>query len=87
LLVRFDFARFRTSQTAVVVPYMLREGAWLANVVPIFGEPWIVPFEFPFHQWCVALLTWTTGSADRRLRQARERVLCHCGDLAGIPSC
>jgi hypothetical protein len=57
-----DMWGFRTAQTAVAVPYILREGAWFATVVPIFGEPWVLPLEFPFYQWCVALLVWSTGA-------------------------
>ncbi len=57
-----DMWGFRPAQTAISVPYMLHQGAWLANVVPVFGEPWIVAQEFPFYQWCVALLVWVTGA-------------------------
>ena len=57
-----DMWGFRPAQTAISVPYMLRQGAWLANVVPVFGEPWVVAQEFPFYQWCVALLVWVTGA-------------------------
>jgi hypothetical protein len=51
---------FRPAQTAITIPYMLREGAWVANLVPVFGEPWTFPLEFPFYQWCTALLSWIT---------------------------
>ena len=57
-----DMWGFRPAQTAISVPYMLRQGAWLANVVPVFGEPWVVAQEFPFYQWCVALLAWVSGA-------------------------
>ena len=57
-----DMWGFRPAQTAITVPYMLHQGAWLATVVPIFGEPWVLPLEFPFYQWCVALLVWVTGA-------------------------
>jgi len=57
-----DLWGFRPPQTAVAVPYILREGAWLATVLPILGEPWVIPFEFPFFQWCVTLLVWLTGA-------------------------
>jgi hypothetical protein len=64
-----DMWGFRPAQTAVSVPYMLHGGALLANVVPVFGEPWILPQEFPFFQWCVALMSWVTkieiGSCGR----------------------
>jgi hypothetical protein len=54
---------FRPAQTAISVQYILHEGAWLANIVPVFGEPWVFPQEFPLYQWCVALLALATGSA------------------------
>jgi hypothetical protein len=57
-----DMWGFRPAQTAISVSYMLRQGAWLANIVPVFGEPWVFSQEFPFYQWCVALLTWATGA-------------------------
>jgi hypothetical protein len=57
-----DMWGFRPAQTAISVPYMLRQGAWLTNIVPIFGEPWIFAQEFPFYQWCVALAVWATGA-------------------------
>jgi hypothetical protein len=58
-----DLWGFRTAQTAIGVPYMLREGRWLDVVLPVFGEPWIIPLEFPFFQWCVALLVSLTGAS------------------------
>jgi hypothetical protein len=57
-----DLWGFRSAQTAVAVPYMLREGAWLPNIVPVFGEPWILPIDFPIYNWCVALATLVTGA-------------------------
>ncbi len=57
-----DMWGFRLAQTAISVPYMLHQGAWLANVVPVFGEPWVLAQEFPLYQWCVALLVWVTGA-------------------------
>ena len=58
-----DLWGFRPAQTAIPVPYILREGHWLATALPIFGNPWVVPFEFPFFQWCVVLLAWLTGAS------------------------
>jgi hypothetical protein len=58
---------------------MLREGAWLANVMPVFGEPWIVPLEFPLFQWCVTILVWATGApidAVGRLVSAAFTIAC-----------
>src|ERR1035441_4976295 len=48
-----DMWGFRPAQTAASVPYMLYDGRWFANIVPIFGEPWVFVLEFPFYQWCV----------------------------------
>ena len=56
-----DMYGFRPAQTAISIPYMLSDGAWLNYLTPIFGEPWIVLLEFPLFQWCVALLTAVTG--------------------------
>jgi hypothetical protein len=56
-----DMYGFRTAQTALSVPYMLSQGAWLNYLTPIFGEPWKVMLEFPLYQWCVALLSAPTG--------------------------
>lgn len=57
-----DLWGFRPPQTAIAVPYILRNGQWLATALPILGEPWVIPFEFPFFQWCVALLASLTGA-------------------------
>src|SRR4030095_13240921 len=65
-----DLWGFRTAQTAVAVPYILREGAWFATVVPVFGEPWVLPIEFPFYQWCVALLV---GQQEHQSTHAAQR--------------
>lgn len=56
-----DMWGFRPSQTSASVPYMLHDGGWLANIVPIFGEPWVLALEFPLYQWCVALLAEISG--------------------------
>ena len=58
-----DMYGFRPAQTAISVHYMLHQGAWLANIVPVFGEPWVIIQEFPLYQWCVALLVWVTGTS------------------------
>jgi hypothetical protein len=57
-----DMWGFRPAQTAASVPYMLHQQAWFANIVPVFGEPWVLVQEFPLYQWCVALLAWSTGT-------------------------
>lgn len=51
-----DMWGFRPAQTLISVPYMLSEGAWLSNIVPLFGEPWTFTQEFPLYQWLVAAL-------------------------------
>ena len=56
-----DMWGYRPAQTVVSVPYMLSEGAWLTNIMPMFGEPWIFPQEFPLYQCCVAALSWALG--------------------------
>jgi hypothetical protein len=56
-----DMWGFRPAQTLAPVPYMLSEGAWIANVLPIFGEPWIFSQEFPLYQWLVAAIVGITG--------------------------
>jgi hypothetical protein len=57
-----DRTGFRPAQTLISVQYMLRGLGWFANIVPIFGEPWVISQEFPLYQWCVALLVWLTGA-------------------------
>ena len=65
---------FRPAQTVVSVPYMLSQGAWFANIVPVFGETWIL-LEIPFYQWCVIFLSvWLTGSTTGCVQKARECV-------------
>jgi hypothetical protein len=55
-----DMWGFRPAQTAAGVPYILRGQGWLATIVPVFGEPWALPLEFPIYQWFVAALAWIT---------------------------
>lgn len=56
-----DMWGFRPAQTAASVPYMLHDRQWLATIVPVFGEPWILVLEFPLYQWCVAFLAEISG--------------------------
>ncbi|OZI62965.1 ArnT family glycosyltransferase [Bordetella genomosp. 11] len=58
-----DMWGFRPAQTAISVQYMLKGLGWFDNIVPVFGEPWSVPLEFPLYQWCVTGLVWLTGSS------------------------
>jgi len=51
-----DHHGFRQTQTADSALFLLRGGSWLAYETPVLGFPWSIPFEFPFYQWCVALL-------------------------------
>jgi hypothetical protein len=50
---------------------MLHGVGWLANVVPVFGKPWVLDQEFPLYQWCVALVVDITreplGSVGRAI--------------------
>jgi hypothetical protein len=57
-----DMWGFRPAQTAISVQYMLQGIGWFANIVPVFGEPWVVALEFPLYQWCVTLAAWMTGA-------------------------
>jgi hypothetical protein len=56
-----DMWGFRPAQTVISIPYMLRGEGWLATPMPILGEPWKIPLEFPLYQWLVALVVWATG--------------------------
>ena len=52
----FFFAPFRESQTAISIYYLINNyGSILNYQTPIFGYPWLVPFEFPFYQFIVSL--------------------------------
>jgi Dolichyl-phosphate-mannose-protein mannosyltransferase len=55
-----DLWGFRPAQTAISVPFIMSGRGFFANIVPIFGEPWRLPQEFPFYQWCVALVALVT---------------------------
>src|SRR5258707_9909004 len=56
-----DMWGFRPAQTVISIPYMLRGEGWLTTPMPILGEPWTIPLEFPLYQWLVALVVWATG--------------------------
>jgi len=55
-----DLWGFRPAQTAISVPFIMSGRGLFASIVPIFGEPWRLPQEFPFYQWCVALFALVT---------------------------
>ncbi|OWV88969.1 glycosyltransferase family 39 protein [Rhizobium sp. R693] len=74
-----DLWGFRPAQTLISVPYMLSEGGWLKNIVPVFGEPWLLPQEFPLYQWIVAISVKLSGisvSAAGRIVSAFFAVAC-----------
>jgi hypothetical protein len=54
---RFSMTPFREAQTAITSYYMAKgESPFLAYEVPVLGEPWAVPMEFPLYQWVLAKL-------------------------------
>jgi Dolichyl-phosphate-mannose-protein mannosyltransferase len=55
-----DLWGFRPAQTAISVPFIMSGRGFFASIVPVFGEPWRLPQEFPFYQWCVALFALVT---------------------------
>lgn len=65
---QFTLTPFREGQTAITSFYMAKgESPFLAYHVPVFGQPWALPMEFPLFQWLAAKL----GGADvARLRWA-----------------
>ena len=52
---------FRQTQTALTVNWLLKGGNWIAYETPVVGSPWAIPFEFPFYQWIVAVITYISG--------------------------
>lgn len=46
--------QFRQTQTALSAYWLLQGGPALAYQTPVVGAPWVIPFEFPLYQWCVA---------------------------------
>gem|GEM_PF-6954944 len=54
---RFSMTPFREAQTAITSYYMAKgESPFLAYEVPVLGEPWAVPMEFPLFQWIASQL-------------------------------
>jgi len=63
---RFTMTPFRESQTAITAHYMAtEESPFLAYHVPVKGEPWALPMEFPFFQWITAQVGGTDSDALR----------------------
>lgn len=48
---------FRETQTAISAYWMTQGGPKIIYETPVLGAPWTIPFEFPFFQWIVALLS------------------------------
>lgn len=54
----FFLAPFRESQTAISIYYLINNFSSILNYqTPIFGYPWLVPFEFPLYQFIVSLFS------------------------------
>jgi hypothetical protein len=51
-----DAHRFRQSQIALSIFWLLHGGPILRYETPVLGYPWSIPFEFPLYQWLVALV-------------------------------
>lgn len=45
---------FRQTQTAISAYWMTGGGPLWLYESPLFGPPWLVPFEFPLYQWLMA---------------------------------
>ena len=52
-----DVFGFRQAQTAISSYYFLQGSPFFAYHTPVMGPPWSIPFEFPFYQWIVALVS------------------------------
>jgi hypothetical protein len=52
---------FRQTQTAISAFYLMQGGPWINYETPVLGPPWSIPMEFPFYQWCAALLAAKSG--------------------------
>ncbi len=63
---RFSLTPFREAHTAISSYYMAKgESSFLAYEVPVLGQPWAVPMEFPLFQWIAAKLGGTNIHALR----------------------
>lgn len=52
-----DMHGFRQTQTAISAYWMLQEGTILPYQTPVFGHPWLIPYEFPLYQMLAAGLS------------------------------
>jgi hypothetical protein len=72
----FTMTPFREGQTAITAYYMAKgESPFLAYHLPVFGQPWAAPMEFPLYHWLAAQM----GGADlSRLRWAGKLLSLAC---------
>lgn len=60
---------YRQSQTAIGIRQYEEEGLSILHEIPTFGEPWVLPMEFPLYQWISAEIGrasgWSTERAGR----------------------
>jgi hypothetical protein len=59
-LVNPAFA-LRQTQTALGIREFSKEKFSLTYEIPVSGEPWLMPFEFPLYQWVSAVVVKSTG--------------------------
>jgi hypothetical protein len=52
-----EFFSFRQTQTAITTFWLLKNGFSFGYETPVIGYPWKIPFEFPFYQSIVALVS------------------------------
>ncbi len=57
---------YRQSQTALGIREYAEEGLSLLHEIPTFGEPWVLPMEFPIYQWTSAVLVRLSGWSIER---------------------
>lgn len=55
---------FRQAQTGITAFWFTHGSPLLRYDTPVMGAPWSIPFELPFYQWVVALLSLTGLSID-----------------------
>lgn len=74
--------QFRQTQTAISTYYMLQDGVSIDASMPILGEPWPVPLEFPLYQVAAAGVARVTGWP----LDAAGRVTSWLFFMAGLPA-
>ncbi len=57
---------YRQSQTALGIREYAENGFSILHEIPTFGEPWVVPLEFPIYQWTSAILVRLSGWSIER---------------------